>query len=78
MHGKVGDVIVVRGRHLADDDRQGTIVEIHGQDGAPPFLIRWHDGHESVFFPSSDTVVQHLPVREPGSQPEVSSEVPKG
>jgi hypothetical protein len=63
MNATVGDEVVVRGRHVADEDRQGTITEIHGENGTPPYLIRWQDGHESLFFPSSDTLVEHRPIQ---------------
>jgi hypothetical protein len=63
MDATVGDEVVVRGRHVADADRQGTITEIHGKNGTPPYLIRWQDGHESLFFPSCDTLVEHRPVQ---------------
>jgi Domain of unknown function (DUF1918) len=36
-----------------------VIVRVDGADGAPPYLVRWRDGHESVFFPASDTEVEH-------------------
>ena len=62
MHAETGDEIVVRGRHVADEGRQGTIIEIHGEHGAPPYLVRWQDGHESLFFPSSDTLVERHPI----------------
>ena len=61
MNAEAGDEVVVRGRHVADEDRRGTIIEIHGEGGAPPYLVRWHDGHESLFFPASGTVVEHHP-----------------
>ncbi len=61
MKASIGDELTVKGRHQGDEDRHGTIVEIHGQEGAPPYLVRWRDEHESVFFPSSDTVVEHRP-----------------
>jgi hypothetical protein len=63
MDATVGDEVVVRGRHVADEDRQGTITEVHGDHGTPPYLIRWQDGHESLFFPSSDTLVEHRPTQ---------------
>lgn len=63
MNAEVGDEVVVKGRHVADEDRQGTIIEIHGENGTPPYLIRWQDGHESLFFPSSDTLVEHRPTQ---------------
>jgi hypothetical protein len=61
MHGETGDELVVRGHHVGDEDRHGVIIEIHGEDGAPPYLVRWKDGHESLFTPSSDTHVEHRP-----------------
>ena len=45
----------------AEDLAGIVIVEVHGETGAPPYLIRWSDGHESLFFPSADTVVEHHP-----------------
>ena len=61
MHAEVGDEIVVRGRHVGDEDRKGVITAVHGEGGAPPYLVRWENGHESVFMPSSDSVVEHHP-----------------
>ena len=62
MRAVVGDELLVKGRHVGDVDREGIIVEVHGANGAPPYLVRWRDSGESVFFPSSDTVVEHRPL----------------
>ena len=52
MHATVGDRIVVPGTHVDDPVRDGEIVEVHGTDGSPPYLVRWSDnGHESLVFP---------------------------
>ena len=67
MRAEVGDELVVRGRHVGDADREGVIIEIHGNGGTPPYLVRWEDGHESVFSPSSDTQVEHRPALRRGS-----------
>ena len=56
MRAAVGDELVVRGRHVDDHDREGVIIEFHG---SPPYLVRWRDGRESVFFPSADPLVEH-------------------
>jgi Domain of unknown function (DUF1918) len=61
MRAEVGDELTVRGRHQGDGDRHGKIIEVHGQDGSPPYLVRWHDDRESIFFPTSGTVVEHHP-----------------
>jgi len=31
-----------------------------GEDGAPPYLVRWEDGRKSEVFPGSDVFIQHL------------------
>jgi len=63
MRAVAGDAVLVRGRHVGDTDREGVIIEIRGEDGAPPYVVRWKDGHQSVFTPSSDTVVGDRPTR---------------
>jgi hypothetical protein len=55
-----GDRLVVKGHHTGEPDRDGEILEVLGEHGAPPYLVRWSDGHESELFPSSDAIVQHL------------------
>jgi hypothetical protein len=59
MKTEAGDELTVRGIHEGDGDRHGVILEVHGPDGAPPYLVRWRDGHESTFLPSSGTKVEH-------------------
>jgi hypothetical protein len=61
MKAEEGDEVICRGRHVSDVDRVGVIVEVHGSDGAPPYLVRWKDGHESTLFPSADTLITHQP-----------------
>jgi hypothetical protein len=54
-----GDRLLVRGRHIGEPDRDATILEARGQDGGPPYLVRWSDnGHEGLFFPGGDVSVQ--------------------
>ena len=61
MRANAGDELVIKGHHVGDADRKAVIMEVHGGDGAPPYRVCWSDGHESVFFPSSDAVVEHHP-----------------
>jgi hypothetical protein len=65
MHAAVGDRIVIHG-HLADDpDRDCEVLEVHGDEGGPPFLVRWGDnGHQAIFFPGSDAHVEPYSVEE--------------
>jgi hypothetical protein len=60
MEAKVGDRIIIKGHHLGDPDRDCEVLEVHGQEGAAPYLVRWDDGHEGLFYPGSDAHVQHF------------------
>jgi Domain of unknown function (DUF1918) len=55
----VGDRLVVRSAHVDGPVRDGEVIEVRGHDGEPPFVVRWEDGHEGLYFPGSDTVVHH-------------------
>ena len=59
MHAQKGDRLVIRGHHVGEPDRDGEILEV-GEQGGPPYLVRWSDdGHEGRIFPGSDAVVRH-------------------
>ncbi|MCG2621364.1 DUF1918 domain-containing protein [Arthrobacter sp. I2-34] len=58
MNAAQGDRIVIRGRTVESADRHGEILEVRGEDGAPPYFVRFDDGHESVVFPGGDFVVE--------------------
>lgn len=63
MKASIGDKIVVSGHHVGDVPREAEILAVEGEDGAPPYLVRWtDDGHEGVFVPGSDASVEHFPV----------------
>lgn len=71
MQAKAGDTLIVKAAHQGEADRNGLIVEVHGEDGAPPYLVRWEDGHQSVFFPGADTVIEHHPASNQAARPSV-------
>lgn len=58
MHAQVGDRIEVRGRTVGAQPRTGEIVEARGPEGAPPYLVRFDDGHETLVFPGPDSVLE--------------------
>lgn len=61
MNAAVGDRVVIHGTHVGDHVRDGEIVEVRGEDGGPPYLVRWSDtGHESLFYPGADATVHHF------------------
>ena len=58
MKARVGDRIVVKGHVIHEPTREGEILEIHGADGDPPYLVRWEDGRVSLVFPGPDASVR--------------------
>jgi hypothetical protein len=63
MQAVVGDRLHVHGNAVGQADRTGEIVEVHGAAGAPPYLVRFDDGHTRLCFPGPDAVVEHSKVR---------------
>jgi hypothetical protein len=65
MKAKVGDKLVVVGHHVGEHGREAEILEVHGTDGAPPYLVRWtEDQHQALVFPGSDASIVHVPRHE--------------
>ena len=58
MRAHVGDHILIHGRKVGDPERNGVIIDVRGEDGAPPFIVRWEgDPGEHLLFPGSDAVI---------------------
>jgi uncharacterized protein DUF1918 len=54
-----GDELVVKGHHIGQPEREGEILEVLGEDGSPPYEVRWDDGNVTRLYPSSDAYVRH-------------------
>lgn len=59
MRAAVGDRVTVPGRHVGDSVRSGQVLEVHGAEGAPPYVIRWDDGHEGICCPGPEMRIEH-------------------
>ena len=60
MQAAVGDRIIIKGHHIGEPDRDAEILEVHGVNGGPPYVVRWEDSdHATLFFPGTDAVVEH-------------------
>ena len=55
MHAKVGDELAVDSTEVGVPPRTGRVLEVRGEAGEEHYLVRWSDGHESLFFPGSTT-----------------------
>ena len=64
-HPKPGDVITIHGHRVGEAGRTGEVLEVLGEPGHEHLRVRWDDGHESLFYPSSDAVVVPAKTRKP-------------
>ena len=62
LRASPGDRLIIKGHRLGEPDRDAEILEVLGDNGAPPYVVRWDDGHVAEVFPSSDAHVQHVRV----------------
>jgi hypothetical protein len=58
MQAQVGDRLHVHGRTVGDTDRVAEIIEVRGERGAPPYLVRYADGRENLMYPGPDSVIE--------------------
>jgi hypothetical protein len=58
MQASAGDHLHVHARTVGQQDQIGEIVEVRGPQGAPPYLVRYPDGHETLMYPGPDAVVE--------------------
>lgn len=58
MQAQVGDRLLIHSSKVGKPDQHGEILEVRGDDGAPPYLVRFEDGHDGLVFPGSDCHVE--------------------
>ncbi|MFF4602916.1 DUF1918 domain-containing protein [Streptomyces sp. NPDC001339] len=66
MRASVGDRLLVHGRIVGQHDRTAEVIEVLGEDGGPPYRVRFEDGHETIMSPGPDTIVRPSPVTSEG------------
>lgn len=59
MQAEVGEVLILKANHVGEPDRSGEILEVRGENGGPPYRVRFDDGHEGLVFPGPDAIVHH-------------------
>ena len=54
MQAQVGARLLFHGKKVGSADHTGEVIEVRGADGAPPYVVRFDDGHETLIFPGTD------------------------
>ena len=59
IRAEPGDTLVIDGAGMAGLPQLGTIVAVYGQDGAPPYLVRWIAGdYECRLYPGPGSHIE--------------------
>ncbi len=58
MRARAGDRIILAGEQVDQPTRAGEVLEVRGEDGGPPYVVRWEDGHTSTMFPGPGSVLR--------------------
>jgi hypothetical protein len=58
MEAKPGDRIILAGERVDQPTREGEVVEVRGENGAPPYLVKWRDGHTGLLYPGPGSVLR--------------------
>lgn len=56
---EAGDLIVIASHHVGESERIAEILEVLGELPNERYRVRWDDGRESVYYPSSDATIKH-------------------
>ena len=58
MKAHQGDRIILAASHVDEATRDGEVLEVRGEDGEPPYLVRWTDGHTGLMYPGPGSVLR--------------------
>jgi hypothetical protein len=58
MQATVGDRLHVHSRTVGSADKVAEIIEVRGDNGGPPYLVRFEDGREALIYPGPDSVIE--------------------
>ncbi|MFH8520445.1 DUF1918 domain-containing protein [Streptomyces gelaticus] len=64
MRAHAGDVLRFTGRTVGTPEHHATVVEVLGQNGEPPYRVRYDDGHETEIYPGPGCVIETRPPHE--------------
>jgi hypothetical protein len=59
MKAQIGERLLFHGKKVGSADHVAQVLQVRGEDDAPPYLVRFQDGHERLIFPGTDCQVMH-------------------
>ncbi|MER6102900.1 DUF1918 domain-containing protein [Streptomyces sp. NPDC001832] len=64
MKAHEGDVLRFTSRTVGSPEHHVTVVKVLGENGEPPYRVRYEDGHETEIFPGPGCVIETHPAHE--------------
>ncbi|MFI6351276.1 DUF1918 domain-containing protein [Streptomyces sp. NPDC050743] len=64
MRAAKGDHLVQHGRVVGQHDQEAEVLEVLGQEGNPPYRVKFQDGHQAILSPGPDCQVKHKEERQ--------------
>jgi hypothetical protein len=58
MRALPGDHIIMAPPSVDGPLREGEVIETRGDEGQPPYVVRWSDGHEGLLYPGPGSVLR--------------------
>jgi hypothetical protein len=69
MRAQPGDHIILAPPTVDGPLREGEVIESRGEDGQPPYVVKWSDGHEGLIYPGPGAVLRVTPAGHPAELP---------
>jgi len=60
IHAVIGDEILIESLQLGHPPRSGEVLDVIGEGDVQHYLVRWDDGHVSMFYPAAGSRAIHL------------------
>ena len=71
MKAHQGDRIILAASHIEEPTRDGEVLVVRGEDGEPPYVVRWADGHTGLLYPGPGSILRMGPDAEQGAKASV-------
>jgi hypothetical protein len=59
MKAQIGERLLFHGKKVGSADHTAEVIQVRGDDGSPPYLVRFGNGQERLIFPGTDCQVLH-------------------
>lgn len=63
MRALPGDHLILAPPSVDGQLREGEVIETRGEDGQPPYVVKWSDGHHGLLYPGPGAILRVISAR---------------